>query len=148
MAALRRPFRHLARALPWTLLTATILLARIAWPPRDLDATGAVALRDLSLTLLLMAITAVLAHGLGEKLLHLLAPPDLTRLEGSVFSLALGLGALGYLMFGLGMIGLLNTAWITGSILGLSLWVGPQWRPARAPGGPGPGGVRPAPGIS
>src|SRR3990170_4265110 len=130
MAALRRPFRHLARALPWTLLTATILLARIAWPPRDLDATGAVALRDLSLTLLLMAITAVLAHGLGEKLLHLLAPPDLTRLEGSVFSLALGLGALGYLMFGLGMIGLLNTAWITGSILGLSLWVGSQWRAA------------------
>src|SRR3990170_445360 len=130
MAALRRPFRHLARTLPWTLLTAAILLARIAWPPRDLDATGAVALRDLSLTLLLMAITAVLAHGLGEKLLHLLAPPDLTRLEGSVFSLALGLGALGYLMFGLGMIGLLNTAWITGSILGLSLWVGPQWRAA------------------
>ena len=130
MAALRRPFSHLARALPWTLLTAAILLARIAWPPRDLDATGAVALRDLSLTLLLMAITAVLAHGLGEKLLHLLAPPDLTRLEGSVFSLALGLGALGYLMFGLGMIGLLNTAWITGSILGLSLWVGPQWRAA------------------
>ena len=130
MAALRRPFRHLARALPWTLLTATILLARIAWPPRDLDATGTVALRDLSLTLLLMAITAVLAHGLGEKLLHLLAPPDLTRLEGSVFSLALGLGALGYLMFGLGMIGLLNTTWISGSILALSLWVGPQWRAA------------------
>jgi hypothetical protein len=47
-----------------------------------------------------------------------------------VFSLALGLGALGYLAFALGLLGLLRTGWIAGMLLALGLWVGPEWRPA------------------
>ena len=125
---LRRALSHLARSLPWTLATAVVLLARSAWPPRGLDEVGPVALRDLALTLLLWAITSIVAYGLGQRLLRLVDPPYLTGLEQGIFFLALGLGALGYLMFGLGMIGLLNTAWIAVGLLGLSLWVGPDWQ--------------------
>src|SRR3972149_3952683 len=102
MAALRRPFSHLARALPWTLLTAAILLARIAWPPRDLDATGAVALRDIALTLGLWALVMTLAYGLGNRLIRLVRPSDLSNSEQGLFSLAIGLGAVGYMGVGLG----------------------------------------------
>jgi hypothetical protein len=121
----RRAVSHLARTLPWTLLTAAILFARVAWPPRDLDAVGPVALRDLALTLLLWAVTSTLAFGLGRRLLRLVDPPTLTALERIVLSLALGLGALGFWIFGLGMVGLLDTGWIAATLLGLSLWVGP-----------------------
>jgi 4-amino-4-deoxy-L-arabinose transferase-like glycosyltransferase len=128
----RRSLDHLSRTLPWTLLTAVAVLARAVWPPRGFDATGVVALRDLALTLVLWFITSVLAYRLGDRLLRLAHPPDLTRLEHAVFALALGLCGLGYVAFALGMTGLLSAAWIAGALLGLCLWVGPEVRPGLA----------------
>jgi hypothetical protein len=123
----RRPLSHLARTLPWTLFTGAIVLARVVWPPRGLDAVGPVALRDLALTLALWLVVSVLGCRLGQRLIGLVNLPGLTRLEQAMFALALGLGALAYGVFALGVLGILRVGWIAVGLVLLSLWLGPRW---------------------
>jgi len=125
-ACFRRILDHLLRALPLTLLTGAVLLARNHWPPRDLDATGVSAWRDLALTLALWCLTLALAAGVGRRILRWIAPPGLSRLEDLVFSFALGLGALGYAVLALSFAGLLGRGPIALLFLVASLCVGPD----------------------
>jgi hypothetical protein len=111
-----------------TLLTGGVLLARSHWPPRDLDATGVSAWRDLALTLALWCLTLALAAGLGRRILRWIAPPGVSRLEDLVFSFALGLGALGYAVLALSFTGLLGRGPIALLFLVASLCVGPDLR--------------------
>ncbi len=127
-ACFGRILGHLLRAFPLTLLTGGVLLARSHWPPRDLDATGVSAWRDLTLTLALWCLTLALAAGLGRRILRWIAPPGLSRLEDLVFSFALGLGALGYAVLALSLIGILGRGPITLLFLVASLCVGPDLR--------------------
>lgn len=115
----RRWLRAFA-ALRFPAVTAIVVAARWAWPPRGMDATGWVALRDLFLTLALWILVLALAHRSGEAVLRRLTLPELTKLEGFVFALALGVGVLGCAVLVLGLLHLLRIETISGLLVGLA----------------------------
>lgn len=111
---------RLSASLRWPAVTALVLAARWAWPPRGMDATGWVALRDLALTLALWILVLALAHRSGARVLRRLSPPVLTHLEHFIFSLSLGLGVVGCALFVLGLLHVLRIEVISALLLILS----------------------------
>jgi len=101
--------------------TAIILAARWLIVPRGFDDSGLIALRDAGLSLLLCLLVAVLAAGTGRGILRLLRLQPATSSFTWLLAEALGLGAIAYLVFALGMIGWLTAAAISISLLLLSI---------------------------
>ncbi len=75
-----------------------------------MDAVGAGSLLEASLTLALACLLALLALAVGDSLLSFFRLGPMARLERACLSLGLGLGALGYLVFALGLMSALAPA--------------------------------------
>ncbi|MCJ7511958.1 MAG: glycosyltransferase family 39 protein [Anaerolineales bacterium] len=108
---------------PWAVPLGTALLLAARWltTPRGLDDLGIEALRDAGLSILLWLLVGVLAAGTGRRLLRLLRLQPAPSSFSWLLAEALGLGAIAYLVFALGMIGWLTAAAISTLLLGLSI---------------------------
>ncbi len=110
----------------WSLGVGSLLVARSFWPPRDPLTDGWLALRDLLLTFIFLGLVLLLAHCLGNRILNFILPKGILTLERFIFSLALGIGTLGYINLTLGILGILRHTWIAGILLLLTIWLAPD----------------------
>ncbi len=116
----------LRRRVAWTALPTLALGLRAVFPARGMDEIGVIALRDAGLSLLLVLAVVSVSYGLGRWLLTRLQSLNLTGLEFFVVATALGLGATGYLLLGLGLVGLLRPTYITAAVLIMSILMPPE----------------------
>jgi hypothetical protein len=109
-------------------LVAALLVVRLTWPPRALDAVGPAALRDLTLALATAGVVLAVATRFGRSLVLRLHLPSLTSGEATVFGCALGLGILGYAVLGIGLAGALQPIAMCGLLILMALAAGlPRW---------------------
>ena len=85
-----------------------------------------VAVRDLAFTLALWVLFLAISTGIGLRIIRYLALPGISSLESLLYGFALGVGALAYILLGLGLIGYLNTGVIAVLIIGLSWLLAPE----------------------
>ncbi len=123
MSSLRSPAAHL-RSFVFALIAALCaapVLAHLLWGERSPSAIGPRALLDAYFALALAATILITALGWGRLLLRRLNQTAFTAAEINLFSMAVGLGVLGYGVLALGLIGLLHPwaigAWLAASIV-------------------------------
>src|SRR3990172_5162128 len=103
-------------------VAAGALALRFLLGERPLDAAGPTALLESAYAIVLATSLALLALSLGDFVLSLIALGSSSTLERGSFSLGLGLGLMGYILFGLGLLGALRPGWIgTGLIIGYAV---------------------------
>jgi len=112
----------------WSALIALVLLLRALFPPRDLDASGPIALRDGALSLAHWLIFLLVAGSVGLWLVRRLSPPGSSDLETLLYAAALGLGLMAYLVLGLGLTGLLYPVSLQLTTLVIGLLTAPYAR--------------------
>ena len=110
----------------WSGLACVLIFTRVIWQPRDLNALGIVAVRDLVLTLSLWLFSLALFYTLGSRLLNLFQLHGIGGLEQIVFSFALGLGSVAYLLLALGLLKLLSITSISISMIVLTTCLAPD----------------------
>jgi hypothetical protein len=111
-------------------LCAAPVLAHLLWGERSAIDTGPRALLDACFALALAATILITALGWGRLILHRLDLTALTAAEVNLFSMAIGLGVLGYGVLALGLMGLLHP-WAIGAWLAASMLITRRtWRQA------------------
>ena len=103
-------------------VAAAILLARVILPERGLDVTGWRALYDSAFAGTLTLAILVVGFGAGCRISRAFSREGSHVLEGALFSIALGLGALAYGFFGLGLVGLFSRWALVSWVVLLALW--------------------------
>ena len=98
---------------------ALVLAGRAVVPERSLIDVGPRALLDAAFALTATAVLVLLALSLGEALLNLFKLGTLPSLDRMCLSFGLGMGALAYAAFSLGLAGWLTPAVIAGGWIGL-----------------------------
>ena len=78
------------------------------------------------LTLIFLGFVLLIAQSLGIRILAFILPNGMLPLERLVFSLALGMGALGIINLALGMLGMLHQAWIAAALVLVTIWLAPD----------------------
>jgi hypothetical protein len=88
-----------------------LLLGLVRWvrPPSGIDETGLGPAIDSILTLALFVLVFALSMGVGRRIVARVVPEGENDPETVIISALIGLGAVGYAIFGLGMLGLLST---------------------------------------
>lgn len=108
-----------------TLVVVIMSVGVLRWlfPERPMDYVGPRALLDTGFTLVLILFIAVIASGIGVKVLNLLKLNFLMNLEYAVFGVAIGFGVIAYGVMALGLAGLLFPIYIMAWILLLTVLV-------------------------
>ncbi len=103
-------------------VASAVLLARIILPERGLDVTGWRALYDLAFAITLTLAVVIVGFGAGHRIARAFSRERPAAFGSALLSIALGLGALAYGIFGLGLVGLFSRWALVGWVLALGLW--------------------------
>lgn len=108
-------------------LATLLVLQRVMVPERLIDQRGPSALLDAWFAIGLLVLMLALAAGSGRKLLGIIEVSGLVRLEGMIFSLALGLGIVSGGVLVIGLLGLLEIVPILLWLLIVGIWSRKEW---------------------